>query len=270
MPGFPIHDLGNDEMRAFMDTVHSLRSAGLEDLLQLPQIVVCGDRSSGKSSVLEAITNIPFPRDTGMCTCFPIAITLRRAETESATVKIIPDPKRTYTEKELKAIGRYDRTLSSFSQLPLIIHQVTQLIVPAGNDDERNLAFARDTLSIEVSGPDLPNLTVVDLPGIIRATDDQQNREDIAMINDIIDSYIMQERTVVLAVIQASVDQPTQDITEKIKNLGANDRTMGVITKPDFLEPGSKEERLWVDLAYNRKGVDLMGWHVLKNRYMCP
>lgn len=54
--------LHSKDQRNFMDLVDRLRRAGLSSILQLPQIVVCGDQSSGKSSVLEAITEIPFPR----------------------------------------------------------------------------------------------------------------------------------------------------------------------------------------------------------------
>ena len=60
--------LHGNEQRKIMDLVDRLRRAGLSSVLKLPQIVVCGDQSSGKSSVLEAITEIPFPRKENLCT----------------------------------------------------------------------------------------------------------------------------------------------------------------------------------------------------------
>lgn len=258
-----LEDLENDEMRALVDAVHSLRDAGLEDILQLPQIVVCGYQSCGKSSVLESITEIPFPRNEGMCTRFPTTITLRRSDKDSTTVKIIPDPKRP-DEKSVR-LRSYSKSLTRFSQLPKIIDEVTEMASPSVSKAE-TLAFSRNVLSVEVSGPNWPNLTVVDLPGLIRVANDQQNREDISMINDVVDSYMKQPRTIVLAVIQASVDHTNQDIIEKVKDMKANDRTLGIITKPDCLESGSVQERWWVELAHNRKDVVLMGWHILRNR----
>ena len=51
-----------------------------------------GDQSSGKSSVLEGLTDLPFPRDNGLCTRFATQIVFRRAEKTSITVSIIPSP----------------------------------------------------------------------------------------------------------------------------------------------------------------------------------
>ena len=51
-----------------LEQISSLRARGISQSIDLPQLVVCGDQSAGKSSVLEGITNIPFPRDDGVCT----------------------------------------------------------------------------------------------------------------------------------------------------------------------------------------------------------
>ena len=39
----------------------TLRACGVGDVIDLTQIVVCGDQSAGKSSVLESLTRILFP-----------------------------------------------------------------------------------------------------------------------------------------------------------------------------------------------------------------
>lgn len=54
--------LQSKEYRQILDMVDRLRTCGLGSILPLPQLVVCGNQSSGKSSVLEAITEVPFPR----------------------------------------------------------------------------------------------------------------------------------------------------------------------------------------------------------------
>jgi hypothetical protein len=65
-----LKDLQSSDERRLLDVVDKLRRVGLNGTLELPQLVVCGDQSSGKSSVLEAITEIPFPRKAGLCTRF--------------------------------------------------------------------------------------------------------------------------------------------------------------------------------------------------------
>jgi len=62
--------LQSEDQRKVMDIVDKLRRTGLGGIVELPQLVVCGDQSSGKSSVLEAITEIPFPRKENLCTRF--------------------------------------------------------------------------------------------------------------------------------------------------------------------------------------------------------
>ena len=49
-----------------------------------------GDQSSGKSSVLEALTGLPLPRDSGLCTRFPMQIVFKRSPIEHVEVSIIP------------------------------------------------------------------------------------------------------------------------------------------------------------------------------------
>ena len=45
---------------------------------------------SGKSSVLEGLTALPFPRDSGLCTRFATQITFRRAPQVKISISAIP------------------------------------------------------------------------------------------------------------------------------------------------------------------------------------
>lgn len=59
----------------------------------MQQLVVVGDQSSGKSSLLEALTGLPFPVAGTLCTRFATHIVFRRTapgEGEQITVSIIP------------------------------------------------------------------------------------------------------------------------------------------------------------------------------------
>ena len=68
--------LQSNDTRNLLDIVDNLRSQGISRYVDLPEIIVCGEQSSGKSSVLEAITEIPFPRKENLCTRFATEISL--------------------------------------------------------------------------------------------------------------------------------------------------------------------------------------------------
>ena len=71
--------------------IDKLFACGVGELVDLPQIVVVGDQSSGKSSVLEGLIKKPLPRDSGLCTRFATQIVFRRAADSHISVSIIPD-----------------------------------------------------------------------------------------------------------------------------------------------------------------------------------
>jgi hypothetical protein len=82
------HGLGDPQMLAKID---KLFGCGVGELVDLPQIVVVGDQSSGKSSVLEGLIKKDLPRDSGLCTRFATQIVFRRALEEYISVSVIPD-----------------------------------------------------------------------------------------------------------------------------------------------------------------------------------
>lgn len=54
-----------EKVRPCIDLIDSLRTLGVEQDLALPAIAVIGDQSSGKSSVLEALSGVALPRGSG-------------------------------------------------------------------------------------------------------------------------------------------------------------------------------------------------------------
>ncbi len=83
-------ELRSSEPQSLLDEIDSLRLQGISDFVFLPQIVVCGDQSSGKSSVLKAISGVPFPRNDTLCTRIATEVILRPAPTAGAVVSIAP------------------------------------------------------------------------------------------------------------------------------------------------------------------------------------
>ena len=75
---------------SLLEKIDGLFACNVGDLVDLPQLVVVGHQSSGKSSVLEGLTELPFPRDSGLCTRFATQITFRRSSERRFAASIIP------------------------------------------------------------------------------------------------------------------------------------------------------------------------------------
>ncbi|KAL2193704.1 P-loop containing nucleoside triphosphate hydrolase protein [Corynascus similis CBS 632.67] len=249
------------EQRALLDLIDKLQFAQLDNV-KLPQIVVVGDQSAGKSSVLEAITGTPFPRDAGACTRFATEIRLRRAPQPSITVSVIPDKNRSFPEHErLRQFGGTVNTGMPFEQL---MRSAVDLIAPR---DIPGRFAARDILVVEKRGPDMPLLTLVDLPGLVRNANNDQSLEDIRTIESLSDRYMKSPRTIILAVVGGNSDYVQAPILTKARHFDpSGHRTIGVLTKPDLTESIGLEDK-FIDLVRNKdKRNDFkLGWYVLLN-----
>ncbi|KAJ5585211.1 UDP-N-acetylglucosamine transferase subunit alg14 [Penicillium hispanicum] len=94
--------------------------------------------------------------------------------------------------------------------LPSLIEEATAAM-GLGQDN----AFTKDVLIIEISGPNLPQLTLVDLPGLMHSANKAQSDEDIDVINSLVEEYITAERTIILVVVSAKNDYANQVILKK-------------------------------------------------------
>ena len=67
-----------EKTRPALDLVDKLRAIGIPQDFDIPQIAVMGDQSSGKSSVLESISGVTFPRGTGLVTKCATQISMKK------------------------------------------------------------------------------------------------------------------------------------------------------------------------------------------------
>lgn len=148
--------LQSQDNRDLQDIVSKLRSQGIARYIDLPQIIVCGDQSSGKSSVLEAISGMSFPSKDNLCTRFATEVILRQSHTTETKVNIIPGPGRSQDEKE--GLSAFSRGTDDMD-IGQIVEDAKVAMGLAGDK-----VFSTDILRVEISGPDQPHLTMVDLP----------------------------------------------------------------------------------------------------------
>ena len=144
-------------------------------------------------------------------------------------------------------------------------------IIEAAKDamgiDDSSKVFSSDILRLELSGPEQPHLTLVDLPGLFQAGSRSQSDADSETVRSLVLSYMQSPRSIILAVVSAKNDFNNQSITKYSRQIDPEGvRTLGLITKPDTLDEGSDSERFYIELAQNKDVKFRLGWHVLRNR----
>ena len=255
-----LNGFGSKDQLDLLDSVDCLRSQGISHYVSLPQIIVCGDQSSGKSSVLEAISGVSFPVKSNLSTRFPTELVLRKTSQMGVSVSIVPHQAR--SESEQLALSSFHEELECFEGLPNLIENAKA----AMGISTHGKAFSKDLLRVEVSGPDRPHLTIVDLPGLIHSETKQQSASDVELVQDVVQSYMKEPRSIILAVVSAKNDASNQIVLKLARAADKKgNRTLGVITKPDTLIAGSESEAMYVSLAKNQDVEFRLGWHVLKN-----
>jgi GTP-binding protein EngB required for normal cell division len=261
------HHLQTSTSTFRLNQIEKVRANGVGDLVALPQLVVCGDQSTGKSSVLEAITGIPFPRKEGLCTRFPTEIILRHSETfDSLTIAASIRPHASRGQEEMRTLSAYRKTVQNMSELPIIIDDVSRLLQLRGyTTNDGGLAFGSDALRIEITGPIGLHLSIVDLPGLISVPNEEQTQEDVDSVHDMVRTYLHSSRTIILAVLQAGNDMANQPIIKLAREYDPDgERTVGIITKPDLINEGAEAKLALV--AKNQDVIKLkLGFFLLKN-----
>ncbi|KAF2023591.1 dynamin GTPase [Setomelanomma holmii] len=133
------------------------------------------------------------------------------------------------------------------------------------NDGILKPTFSNDVLRLEISGPEQEHLSVIDVPGIFKSTTEGvTTKADIQLVRNMVKRYMDNPRSVMLAVVPASIDLATQEILELAAEADIHgDRTLGVLTKPDLVDRGA--ESGVVDLVEGRARQMKLGWHIIRD-----
>ncbi|KAL3749789.1 hypothetical protein ACJRO7_010847 [Eucalyptus globulus] len=214
----------NDRMRPLLDAIDRLRNLMvMKEGIHLPTIVVIGDQSSGKSSVLESLVGINLPRGQGICTRVPLIIQLQ--ESPQA------DRPELYLDFNGKVVPTEEENIAN------AINDATDEIADHGKD----VLNAPLTLVIKKYG--IPDLTMIDLPGITRVPVHGQHENIYEQISEMIMEYIRPEESIILNVLSATVDFSTCEsirMSQMVDKTGR--RTLAVVTKADKAPEGLLEK----------------------------
>lgn len=86
---------------ALLQRIDQLFACGASQYVDIPQIVVIGDQSAGKSSVLSSLIGKDLPRDASLCTRYPTKLIFRRSTETSLRIRVIADAGATDEHKKL-------------------------------------------------------------------------------------------------------------------------------------------------------------------------
>uniref|UniRef100_M1BQM5 Interferon-induced GTP-binding protein mx n=1 Tax=Solanum tuberosum TaxID=4113 RepID=M1BQM5_SOLTU len=225
----PIVSSFNDRIRPLLDCVDKLRHLNImQEGIQLPTIVVVGDQSSGKSSVLESLAGISLPRGQGICTRVPLIMRLQN-------------------HNEIELHLEYNGKLVPTNE----VHIAEAIVLATNEIAGHGKGISNIPLSLIVKKNGVPDLTMVDLPGITRVPVHGQPDDIFEQISDIIMKYITPEESIILNVLSATVDFPTYK---------SGERTIAVVTKVDKAPEGLLEK-----VTSNDANIGL-GYVCVKNR----
>lgn len=204
------------------------------DAIQLPQIVVVGSQSSGKSSVLEGIVGRSFlPRGVGIVTRRPLVMQLIYCPRE--------DRERRSAEEgtlDLEEWGQFLHTKNKiyrdFREIRLEIESET------GRMAGENKGICPEPINLKIYSDKVVNLTLVDLPGLTKVPMGDQPEDIENQIRDLVIKYISNPNSIILAVTSANTDMATSESLKLAKDCDPDGRrTLAVITKLDLMDAGT-------------------------------
>ncbi|KAG0345614.1 vacuolar protein sorting-associated protein 1 [Podila minutissima] len=226
-------------------TINKLHDAfstvGVHNPVDLPQIVVIGSQSSGKSSVLENIVGRDFlPRGTGIVTRRPLVLQLinRPAPTAAEDADSKDAKNGGEDQKEPEEWGEFlHQPGVKYTDFNLIRQEIER-------DTEaktgKNAGISPLPINLRVYSPHVLTLTLVDLPGLTKLPVGDQPKDIEKQIRDMIIKYISKPNSIILAVTAANVDLANSDglrLARDVDPEGA--RTIGVLTKIDLMDSGT-------------------------------
>ncbi|NXG93707.1 MX protein, partial [Stercorarius parasiticus] len=212
-----------EKIRPCIDLIDSLRALGIEKDLALPAIAVIGDQSSGKSSVLEALSGIALPRGNGIVTRCPLELKLKRIPATQAW-------------KGKMRYRNINLDLQDASEVEKAIREAQNVV--AGNKG----AISGELISLEIWSPDVPDLTLIDLPGIARVAVGDQPKDIGEQIKMLLKRIIGCRETLNLVVVPCNVDIATTEALKMAQEVDpSGERTLGILTKPDLVDRGTEE-----------------------------
>ncbi|KAK6444874.1 hypothetical protein ACSS6W_006016 [Trichoderma asperelloides] len=292
-------DIGK-KLKDCNDTLGELQQLGVSHDVQLPELVLVGDQSAGKSSLMSGLANLDLPRSEGTCTRCPLHIRVSRNADWSCRVWLrkeysyeppdgaihetdvtVNDPffpwrkrpstlvlefKTMHDKNEIEEVLRWAQIaiLNDDKNHNLFVpgRGATAMNTPIDKAAEETLAkFSPNVVALEIKGPDLPDLSFYDMPGIFQNPADANDEYLVNVVRNLSSAYIQHPSAIIICAMPMNSDAENSATFGLTRKLKAKDRTIGVLTKADLLPDGGNHAQ-WLDIMKGRAHATGLGYFI--------
>ncbi|KAL8312520.1 hypothetical protein RB597_002915 [Gaeumannomyces tritici] len=282
-----------NNLTALGETLGELQTLGIQHVAALPSLVLVGDQSSGKSTLMSGIAGISLPQSDGMCTRCPLHIRLAKSPTWKLQISLQQDYKFD-PDKRHKEFGNWidqprvtrefwfttvkDDTDShirmalGWAQVAILNHDSNyRQYIPTYRDrlepeqeqqekarleEQERLAratFSPNTVALHISGPSCPDLSFYDLPGIIKTPKHEEQSYLVKMVENLATKYINDKNAIIIWAVAMNADPENSSTLTLIRSKKAKDRTVGVMTKADLLPQSGRNHDQWLHMLQGKQ-----------------
>lgn len=267
-----------------------LQELGIDETINLPRIVVIGDQSTGKSSLIEAISQIKVPTASNLCTRCPIAINLTsgKAPHSDWECSVYIEEKYVYnTSVKNKRVSK----ANPFGPWQMMQGSPTQTLIDTTNDPERLLdlifaaqnqilnperkrfdssdsleKFSPNVIRIDISVGDCPNLSFVDLPGVIQSAGKDQPEYYVDLVESLARQYARDPNNIIINCLPMNHDTVNSKAYSIIQKESAQSHTIAVFTKADIARQEEIRDCLSTYFAVEAEEEFELGHHIVMLR----
>ncbi|KAI1155192.1 P-loop containing nucleoside triphosphate hydrolase protein [Nemania diffusa] len=297
-----------DIIKEYNDALGDIQVLGVSHVAVLPELVLVGDQSSGKSSLMSALARLNLPTSSGICTRCPFHIRMSSSKDShwSCTISLQqayeyrPSPNRPVKQSDVTKRNPFPPWVlkpspetvvfkTIYEQNSTTIDEVlrwaqiatlnpsqnpAQFVPAEGNyaketpleDAKRSTEakFSPNVVSLELKGSCFTDLSFFDLPGIFAVAEVTGDDYLVDVVENLTRMYVGREEAIIMLALPMDHDIDNSRTLKIIRELNAEARTIGVLTKadrPDFNIPGTIDSWLAV-LNEKKQKVKRNGFYI--------